>query len=371
MLINGGRMFLERISVINYKNIGQAELAFSSKINCFVGCNGAGKSNLLDAVYYLSFCKSASNPIDSQNIRHGQDFFMLQGFYKRETDEKDEVSCGLRRNRRKSFKRNKKEYRRLSEHIGLIPLVLVTPDDSCLITDGSSFRRRFIDMAIVQYDHEYLEALTRYNKALQQRNAMLKEAEGDEDLMDVMEEIMAREGKEIFQQRAAFVEAFTPVFEEYYGEISGDREHVGLTYVSDALHGDLLQAMRENRQKDRIVGFSLKGIHKDDLEMTLGGFPIRHEGSQGQNKTYVIAMKLAQWDFLRHTGNGTKPLLLLDDIFDKLDTTRVEQIVKIVAGEKFGQIFITDTHRARQDNILGKTDNQYMLFNVEEGEIKP
>lgn len=361
--------------MLNYRNIAQAELSFSPKMNCFVGRNGEGKTNLLDAVCFLSFCKSVSNPIDSQNIRHGEDFFMLQGFYVRETGEEDEVYCGLKRNRKKSFKHNKKEYRRLSEHIGLVPLVLVTPSDTDLTAGGSSERRRFIDMAIVQYDRDYIRALTRYNKALQQRNAMLKMlnegAPADEALLDLWDEIMAKEGTEIFEKRAAFVEAFTPVFQTFYDEIAGNRERVALRYVSHGQRGDLLQTIREGRQKDKAAGFSLHGIHKDDLEMSLEGFPIRREGSQGQTKTYLVAMKLAQFGFLSRAGNRTKPLLLLDDIFDKLDDSRVEQIVKIVSGGKFGQIFITDTNRARLNAILEKIGNDYTLFNVRQGTIQP
>lgn len=359
--------------MLNYKNIAEAELAFSAKMNCFVGRNGEGKTNLLDAVYFLSFCKSANNPTDSQNIRHGEDFFVLQGFYEREGGEEEEVYCGLKRNHKKSFKHNKKEYRRLSEHIGLIPLVFVSPSDADLIMGGSGERRRFIDMVIVQYDRDYMDALTRYNKALQQRNAMLKMENGggsaDEALLDLWDEIMAKEGAKIFEKRAAFVERFAPVFQNLYEEISGSRERVALSYASHAQRGDLLQILRESRAKDKAAGFSLHGIHRDDLEMTLAGFPIRREGSQGQNKSYVIAMKLAQSVFLSF-GNRTKPLLLLDDIFDKLDAGRVEQIVKIVSGGSFGQIFITDTNRARLDAMLEKIGNDYMLFNVEQGAVK-
>ena len=365
-------MILKKISVLNYKNIAQAELEFSPKMNCFIGHNGVGKTNLLDAVYFLSFCKSATNAVDSQDIRHGEEFFMLQGEYERENGEPEVVYCGLKRRQKKSFKRNKKEYKRLSEHIGLIPLVLVTPADAALIAGGSEERRRFMDMVIVQYDHEYLEALTRYNKALQQRNVLLKqEEEPDEELMRVWEEIMAQEGTTIYEKRKAYVEEFIPVFQDFYSRISQGKEEVGLQYVSHGQRGDLLEVIRRDRAKDRVMGYSLHGIHKDDLEMTLGGFPIKREGSQGQNKTYLIALKLAQFDFLRRTGSRTVPLLLLDDIFDKLDADRVEQIVKLVSGEQFGQIFVTDTNRDHLDRILEKMDNDYKLFYVEKGEVKP
>ncbi len=364
-------MILRKISVLNYKNIAQAELEFSPKMNCFIGHNGVGKTNLLDAVYFLSFCRSSTNPADTQNIRHGEDFFMLQGEYEHESGEREEVFCGLKRRQKKRFKRNKKEYKKLSEHIGLVPVVLVSPSDVGLISGGSEERRRFLDMVIAQYDHEYLDALARYDKALQQRNVLLKqEEEPDEELMGLLEEVMAREGGRIYEKRKAYVEAFTPVFRDFHARISQGKEQVGLRYVSHGQRGNLLEIIRSNRAKDRAVGYSLYGVHRDDLEMTLGDFPTRREGSQGQNKTYLIALKLAQFDFLRHTGSRTTPLLLLDDIFDKLDTARVEQIVKLVCGERFGQIFMTDTNRDHLSRILEEAGEDYKLFHVEDGTFK-
>lgn len=346
-------MWLKRISIVNYKNLEQAELTFSRKMNCIIGKNGMGKTNLMDAVYYLSFCKSATNPIDSQNIRHEQDFFVLQGFYETDGGDPEEVYCGLKRRQKKQFKRNKKEYTRLSDHIGLIPLVMVSPADTLLIAGGSEERRRFMDVVISQFDREYLDALIRYNKALMQRNTLLKaELEPDEELMIVWEEMMASTGEIVFRKRRQFIEEFIPIFQSYYAYISQNREQVKLSYQSHAAEGDLLTLLRENRQRDRVMGYSLKGIHKDDLIMQLGEFPMKREGSQGQNKTYLIALKLAQFEFLKRTGSGTTPLILLDDIFDKLDALRVEQIVKLVAGDNFGQIFITDTNRDHLDRIL-------------------
>lgn len=363
-------MWLKRISILNYKNLEQAELSFSRKMNCIIGKNGMGKTNLLDAVYYLSFCKSATNPIDSQNIRHDQDFFVIQGFYETDTQEPEEVYCGLKRKQKKQFKRNKKEYTRLSDHIGFIPLVLVSPADSLLIAGGSEERRRFMDVVISQFDREYLEALIRYNKALMQRNTLLKSDIGpEEELMAVWEEMMATAGTVVYQKRKAFIDEFIPVFQSYYAYISQDREEVSLAYESHAAQGDLLQLIQESRQRDRIMGYSLKGVHKDDLVMQLGEFPIKREGSQGQNKTYLIALKLAQFEFLKRTGSQTTPLVLLDDIFDKLDASRVEQIVKLVAGDNFGQIFITDTNRDHLDKILKKIDGDYKLFEVEGGMV--
>ena len=363
-------MILKRISILNYKNLEQVELNFSPKMNCFIGQNGMGKTNLLDAVYYLSFCKSVSNPIDSQNIKHNQDFFVVQGSYLTDEGDPEEVYCGLKRRQKKQFKRNKKEYSKLSDHIGLIPLVMVSPADSELILGGSEERRRFMDVVISQYDREYLTALIRYNKAMAQRNTLLKaEVEPDDELMNVWEEIMASAGEVVFRKRNDFINEFIPTFQSFYSYISQDQELVNLSYESHAMQGDLLQLIRESRQRDRIMGYSLKGIHKDDLVMQLAEYPIKREGSQGQNKTYLVALKLAQFDFLRRTGSNTTPLLLLDDIFDKLDASRVEQIVKLVSGDKFGQIFITDTNRDHLDKILRKIEGDYKVFGVEQGAI--
>ena len=363
-------MILKRISILNYKNLEQVELDCSPKMNCFIGQNGMGKTNLLDAVYYLSFCKSATNPIDSQNMMHHQDFFVIQGFYETELGDTEEIYCGMKRRQKKQFKRNKKEYTRLSDHIGFIPLVMVSPSDSELISGGSEERRRFMDVVISQYDKEYLEALIRYNKALQQRNTLLKNEQGfDEELMEVWEEMMAASGEVVYRKRCAFIEEFIPIFQTFYSQISQNKEEVGLVYESHAQQGNLVQLLKESRQRDQIMGYSLKGIHKDDLLMQLGDYPIKKEGSQGQNKTYLIALKLAQFDFLRRTGSHTTPLLLLDDIFDKLDASRVEQIVKLVAGDKFGQIFITDTNRDHLDKIMQKIEGEYKVFSVEDGAI--
>ena len=365
-------MILKKISVLNYKNIAQAELTFSPKMNCFIGRNGEGKTNLLDAICFLSFCKSLTNPVDSQNIRHGEDFFVLQGEYERGDAEIEEVYCGLRRGQKKRFRRNKKEYRRLSEHIGLVPLVMVSPADGALIDGGSEERRKFVDMVVAQYDREYIEALSRYGKALQQRNALLRqESEPDEALMGLWEEEMACAGTVVYEKRRACVEAFVPVFREFYHRISGGQEAAGLRYVSHGERGGLLDVIRDGRPKDRVMGYSLHGVHRDDLEMTLDGYPLRREGSQGQNKTYLVALKLAQFDFLRRRGSRTAPLLLLDDIFDKLDAGRVEQIVRLVSGEGFGQIFVTDTNREHLDRILAEAEGEgeYRLLQVAHGEF--
>ena len=362
-------MILKRISILNYKNLEQVELSFSPKLNCFFGQNGMGKTNLLDAVYFLSFCKSAGNPIDSQNICHDADFFVIQGFYEAADGTPEEIYCGMKRRQKKQFKRNKKEYTRLSDHIGFLPLVMVSPADSELIAGGSDERRRFMDVVISQYDKEYLDALIRYNKALVQRNTLLKsEQPVEEELFLVWEEMMALAGEVVFRKREAFIREFIPIFQSFYSFISQDREKVGLSYDSHARDASLLEVLKESRARDQIMGYSLRGVHKDELNMLLGDFPIKREGSQGQNKTYLVALKLAQFDFLKRTGT-TVPLLLLDDIFDKLDASRVEQIIKLVAGDSFGQIFITDTNREHLDRILHKVGSDYKMFRVEQGTV--
>lgn len=364
-------MILRKLSIIHFKNIQTATLSLSPKMNCLIGHNGEGKTNFLDAVYYLSFCRSAFNPIDSQLIFHDADFMVLDGDYADEAGEPLSVYCGMKRGTKKHFKRNKKEYKRLSEHIGLIPLVFVSPSDSILIEGQSEERRRLMDVVISQYDHAYLESLSRYNKALQQRNTLLKmEEEPDLQLMQIWEEQMAHEGELIFERRNAFVENLIPVFQHFYQVISHDREQVSLRYVSHCQRGPLLEVIQRDRMKDRAVGYSLHGVHRDDLEMLLGSYPMKREASQGQNKTFVLALKLAQYSFLKKANGNTTPLLLLDDIFDKLDAQRVEQIVHLVTSEEFGQIFITDTNRTHLDQILHKGDFDYKLFAVKNGEIE-
>ena len=364
-------MQLNKLSIINYKNIEAATLDLSAKLNCFIGHNGEGKTNLLDAVYYLSFCRSAFNPKDSEVMRHDADYFVLEGDYTTDGGDKEQVYCGMKRGTKKHFKRNKKEYKRLSMHIGQVPLIFVSPADATLIDGGSEERRRLMDVVISQYDTPYIEDLNRYNKALQQRNKLLKqEEEPDSTLMELLEMQMAEYGEAIYKKRAAFVEELTPVFQRIYQTICENREQVSLEYVSHCQRGSLLDVIRRDRAKDRIMGYSLHGIHKDDLVMKLGDYPIRREGSQGQNKTYVLALKLAQFDFLHRTSGNNTPLLLLDDIFDKLDSSRVEQIVRLVSGDDFGQIFITDTNRDHLDKILQGSSFSYKIFSVEGGEIK-
>lgn len=357
-------VILEKLSILNYKNIAEATLELSPKMNCLIGQNGVGKTNVLDAVYYLSFCRSSNNPIDSQVIRHGQDFFMLEGVYEGEIEE-EVISCAMKRGMKKHFRRNKKEYKRLSEHIGLITIVMVSPNDTLLIDGSSEERRRFMDVVISQQDRSYIEELNRYNKALQQRNTLLKQEQSpDPDVMAILEEQMAHSGEAIYRRRAKLVEQMVPLFQQYYERISGGHEQVSLNYVSHCQRGPLLEVIQRDRWKDQAIGYSLHGIHRDDLEMQIDGHPMRREGSQGQLKTYVTSLKLAQFKVL-----GGKPILLLDDIFDKLDAERVEQIVKLVADDEFGQIFITDTNREHLDQILSASSHDYRIFHVKDGAI--
>ena len=358
-------MILEKLTILNYKNIGEVTLDFSPKVNCFIGHNGVGKTNVLDAIHYLSFCRSSISNTDSQVIRHGEEFFMLEGRYATDEGEPEFVYCGMKRGTKKHFKRNGKEYRRLSEHIGLIPIVMVAPADNMIIDGQSEERRRLMDMVISQFDHAYIDHLSRYTKALQQRNSLLRQdEEPDASLLDVLEEQMGYEGECVFAAREAFVNELIPVFQRYYEAISGGREEVGISYESHCRRGPLCEVIRRDRFKDRAVGYSLHGVHRDDLLFTLGSHQMKREGSQGQNKTFAVALKLAQFDFLKRTASRTTPLLLLDDIFDKLDSDRVERIVEIVSASGFGQIFVTDTNRDHLDKILARSGGDYKIFEV-------
>ena len=363
-------MILKTLTIVNFKNIGMATVEWSPKMNCLVGQNGVGKTNILDAIYYLSFCRSVSNPIDSQLIKHDEPYFMIEGRYETEEGEPEVVSCALKKGVKKRFKRNDKEYRKLADHIGLIPIVFVSPSDTWLIEGQSEDRRRFMDMVISQYDRLYMDALVRYAKALQQRNTLLKaEMEPDPSLLDILEEQMATEGERIYAARRAFLEEFTPVFQTYQNEIASSKDNVAIEYISHCQRGPLLEVIRRDRMKDRVVGYSLHGVHRDDLNFTINGRPLKKEGSQGQNKTFSIALKLAQFEFLKRTASHTTPILLLDDIFDKLDTERVARIVNIVLGDNFGQTFITDTDRSHLEDILHNYCYDYRIFDVADGEI--
>ncbi len=361
-------MFLRELDILNYKNIREAQLGFAEKLNCFVGLNGQGKTNILDAIYLLSFAKSAYNATDSLNITHGEDMAMVQGTYSMHNEEEDIlISCGIKRGQKKQFRRGKKDYKRLIDHIGLIPLVLVSPQDGALIEDGSEERRRFLDMVISQCNKTYLEQLSQYNALLKQRNALLKQyAEQEQvpwDLFEVLEMQMTPLAEYIYKERCAFIEQFIPLFQEMYSEISGGKETVALQYISQLSDRNLPEAYSRTRQRDLILGWTSQGIHKDEIEMLLGDYPLKRVGSQGQQKTYLLAMKLAQALYLG------KPILLLDDIFDKLDSERVERIVRLVNSNRFGQIFITDTDRQHLTDIL-RPNPEARIFHVEDGVVQ-
>lgn len=362
-------MILKQLSILNYKNIVQAEVVFSPKINCFFGKNGMGKTNFMDAIYYLSFCKSHINTPDSLIIRNNQDMCVLQGVYDYD-GRTEELFFGIRHKQKKQFKRNKKEYKRLSEHIGLLPLVMISPADTELIQGGSEERRRFMDLIISQQDKNYLHALIQYNKALLQRNTLLKEQSHDTSLFDVLEMQLTMYGEQIFSKRKQLIEKLVPLFNQFHQQICHSAESVDLTYISQLAETSLEEKLRKNRERDVLIGYTTAGIHKDELEMLLDGSLIRRVGSQGQQKTYLIALKLAQYSLLAQEGAST-PLLLLDDIFDKLDAERVAQIIHLVGEEQFGQIFITDTNRKYLDKILETINSDFALFEVEQGCIKP
>ncbi|MBN2742830.1 MAG: DNA replication/repair protein RecF [Marinilabiliaceae bacterium] len=364
-------MILHKISVINYRNIAQADLQFCPGINCFVGDNGAGKTNFLDAIYYLSFCKSFINVIDSQNVRHHSDFFVIQGQYLN-GDSVDEIYCGLRQNQKKQFKRNKKEYPKLSDHIGLIPLVMISPADEMLIMEGSEWRRRFLDSVISQYDKGYLDTLIRYSRVLAQRNQILKDADGHPpaDMLDVYDGQLAMWGAMIYEKRKAFINELLPVFNHHFSNISGGAEVIDIHYRSHLSGEDFELQLFASRQRDSQSGYTHRGIHRDDLEFTLGGHPLKKEGSQGQKKTFAIALRLAQFDFLtRH--QGVKPLLLLDDIFDKLDSLRSKRLLELVGEDHFSQIFVSHTNRDHLEAILSGIGKEVLFFDVANGDIKP
>ena len=359
-------MHLKSLSILNFKNFNQIEYNFTSKINCFAGNNGVGKTNLLDAIHYLSLCKSFFNSVDSQNIRHNEDFFVIQGKYMRNGNDEN-IYCGVKRNTKKQFRRNKKDYQRLSDHIGLLPVVMVSPGDSVLITGGREERRKFMNGVISQYDRQYLEDMIAYNHALTQRNILLKDFARkryfDQDSLDLWTRQLIGPGERIYESRRSFIDKMTPVFRHYQEFVSLCREGVDLTYESQ-LEGEDFQAIIDKAvEKDRILQYSTCGIHKDELVLNLGEHPIKKTGSQGQQKTYLIALKLAQFEFIRDL-NGFHPILLLDDIFDKLDQNRVEQIIRLVSENNFGQIFITDTSSDRLKRILKNTGIEFSIIEL-------
>lgn len=366
-------MHLKRLKFTNFKNYEEGEMEFSPKINCFIGNNGVGKTNILDAIYYLSFCKSYFNPIDSQNIRHHQDFFAIHGYYEQANGSQEKVQCLLKPNKRKHFKLNDKDYERLADHIGLIPLVMISPYDRDLINNHSDVRRKYLDGVISQFNGLYLSNLLSYNKALQQRNALLKNfAEHryfDPSSLEMWDQKLHSLGTDIYEVRKEFVTDFLPIFQKYFNFISKGKEEVGIQYLSQLKDNSLNLLLNESLQKDLAIRYTSVGIHKDDLEFSISDYPIKKYGSQGQQKSFVIAIKLAQFEYMRLIKKQ-KPILLLDDIFDKLDNQRVEQIVKLVNEEEFGQVFITDTQQERIEHIFENNNMDHRIFNIENQQIK-
>jgi DNA replication and repair protein RecF len=364
-------MHLDNLAILNFKNYRQVNMQFTLHVNCFVGHNGAGKTNLLDAIHYLSFCKSYFNSFDNQNIFHDEDMFVIQGQFHK-NDETEEIYCAQKRNDRKLFKRNKKDYGRLSEHIGLLPVVMISPTDIELIHEGSEVRRRFVDSILSQIDSDYLHNLIEYNKALLQRNAMLKRffetRQWDDTLMAIWDEQLIEKGKEIFRMRKEFTESFTGIFEKVYNEISGSREIANLTYSSQIAEGDYADLFAKAIDKDRAVNYTTTGVHKDDWVFLKDDHPLKKFASQGQQKSFIIALKIAQFHFLKKHFSFS-PIVLLDDIFDKLDEDRVSYLINMVTGKDFEQVFITDTSHTRMKNLLDKKGKDYKIFPISEGNL--
>lgn len=359
-------MFLKQLTLLNYKNIDQQNFDFDTKINCFVGKNGIGKTNILDAIYHLAYGKSYFNPLAVQNIKHDEEFFLLDAiFFKNDKEEK--VSCSLKRGQKKIIKRNNKVYEKLSEHIGLIPLVIISPADNDLIAEGSEVRRKFIDGVISVLDQLYLNQLLQYQKLIAQRNALLKyfalNQTFDQDTLAIYNEQLAPLGNTIFEKRQQFLDNFIVIFKKYYDLISDQAETVNLVYQSQLSEDSLENLLQNGIAKDRAAQYTTFGIHKDDLSFEISGYPIKKFGSQGQQKSFLIALKLAQFEFIKEKS-GELPLLLFDDIFDKLDEFRVAKIVNMVNNDTFGQIFISDTHSDRTEKIVQQTHQSYKIFNL-------
>ncbi|MHC1774605.1 MAG: DNA replication/repair protein RecF [Lentimicrobium sp.] len=365
-------MYLRKLTLFNFKNYEEASLEFSEKINCFTGSNGAGKTNLLDAIHYLSFTKSYFNLMDSQNIKHEADFFAIHGQFVRNGSGPDDLSCIQKRNLKKQFRINGKDYDRMADHIGEFPLVMVSPYDRDLINEGSELRRKYIDSVISQFDRLYLEDLIVYNKSLAQRNALLKmfgeKRYFDEASLEIWDEQMKGPASRIYSRRREFLEGFLPVFGKYFEFISGGKEEVGILYHSDLSDSPMDELLKINLQRDLAARYTTSGIHKDDLEFMIDGYPVKKFGSQGQQKSFVVAIKLAQFDYTR-TVKNYKPILLLDDIFDKLDNNRVDRIINLVGENSFGQVFITDTQIERINHIFAHVLTDHRIFGVEAGRV--
>ena len=359
-------MYLNKISLFNYKNFSEASFQFDHKINCFVGKNGIGKTNVLDAIYHLAYGKSYFNPLAVQNIKHGEEFFVIDAELEK-NDRTEQIVCSLKKGQKKILKRNGKAYDKFSDHIGFIPLVIISPADRDLIIEGSETRRKFMDSVISQLDSTYLYELIQYQKIIVQRNALLKyfalNHTFDNDTLSIYNEQLNSFGQSIFKKRKDFIEQFTPIFNIHHQAITGSEETVRLVYESHLFEKELLILLQENINKDRALHYTSVGIHKDDLSFEIDSYPIKKFGSQGQQKSFLIALKLAQFEFLKKQS-GVKPILLFDDIFDKLDESRVAKIIEMVNSETFGQLFISDTHPERTETIVKSTHQSYKIFNL-------
>jgi len=365
-------MFLERVSVVNFKNHAEANLDFSQEINVFVGNNGQGKTNILDAIHYLSFCKSFLNPVDKQNVKFEEKFFLLNGKFVREEKISD-ISISVQIGQKKKVKKNKKEYDKLAEHIGQFPSVVISPYDTNLIVEGSETRRKFIDSIISQFDRYYLDTLIRYNKVLQQRNALLKQFQElrifDQESIEVWDVQLVQLGEEIYKKREQFLTDFIPVFQKYFDLIANKKERISIAYVSQLSEGGFQEQLEAAKRKDNAVGYTTVGIHKDDLTFLIEDQPIKKFGSQGQQKSFLIALKLAQFEMISRLLE-MKPILLLDDIFDKLDHQRVKHLMALVSDHAFGQVFVTDTDADRIEKVFKEIDIERFVFKIEEDKIE-
>ena len=361
-------MLLKKLLLINFKNIIQSEISLSDGINCFVGDNGAGKTNILDAIYYLSMSKSAFTMTDGQSVSHGEDFFVAEGSYLSDEGRAELLNCSFSRRGGKVLKRNGKEYERLADHVGNFPVVIVSPRDSDLITDAADERRRYLNSFISQIDKVYLKSIMRYNTVLAERNTFLKRS-SDEQMLQIYDMQLDEHGRRVYEMRRKIVEQMSPLVVEYYRELSEDREQVEITYRSELEQMSLMDILQRNRERDLVNQFTTSGVHRDDLIFKIGGYPLRKYGSQGQQKSFLIALKLAQYRLLAES-TGEKPILLLDDLFDKLDMRRVEHLLELVSGEGFGQICITDCNKVRLETTLSRAAADYALFTVEGGDIK-
>ncbi|MDX1349220.1 MAG: DNA replication/repair protein RecF [Putridiphycobacter sp.] len=361
-------MHLSSLSLINFKNHTEKQFELCPEINVFVGNNGVGKTNVLDAIYYLSLCKSFLNPIDKQNIKLDSNFFMIQGRFMRE-DKPYDISCSLQIGHKKKVKRNTKEYEKLADHIGEFPVVIISPYDSNLVSEGSDVRRKFIDSIISQHDRQYLEVLIKYNKVLLQRNSLLKQFQEyrlfDKESIEVWDAQLISLGNIIHQKRGDFILDFLPRFQYFFQLISEGKEEIGVEFNSQLNDNSFESLVEGAHKKDSRVGYTTVGIHKDDLVFTIhGSQPIKKFGSQGQQKSFLIALKLTQFDYIKQI-TGKKPILLLDDIFDKLDHFRVESLMRMVSAGTFGQVFVTDTDRERILKVFSAIDCQREIYELE------